>query len=41
MIREYLHLESLKDLLDIEYDDLVKVKGVGVKTAKKIMEVLE
>lgn len=41
MIREYLHLESLKDLLDIKYDDLVKVKGVGVKTAKKIMEVLE
>ena len=41
MIREYLHLESLKDLLDVEYDDLVKVKGVGVKTAKKIMEVLE
>ena len=41
MIREYLHLESLKDLLDIEYEDLIKVKGVGVKTAKKIMEVLE
>lgn len=41
MIREYLHLESLKDLLDISYDDLVGVKGVGVKTAKKIMEVLE
>lgn len=41
MIREYLHLESLRDLLDIEYEDLIKVKGVGVKTAKKIMEVLE
>lgn len=41
MIREYLHLESLKDLLDIKYEDLIKVKGVGVKTAKKIMEVLE
>ena len=41
MIREYLHLESLRDLLDVEYDDLVKVKGVGVKTAKRIMEVLE
>ena len=40
MIREYLHLESLKDLLDVTYDDLIKVKGVGVKTAKKIMEVL-
>lgn len=41
MIREYLHLESLRDLLDVEYEDLVKVKGVGAKTAKKIMEVLE
>lgn len=41
MIREYLHLESLKDLLEVEFEDLVKVKGVGVKTAKKIMEVLE
>ncbi|MBP5421710.1 MAG: hypothetical protein J6Y78_04610 [Paludibacteraceae bacterium] len=41
MIREYLHLESLKDLLDVTFEDLVKVKGVGVKTAKKIMEVLE
>lgn len=41
MIREYLHLESLSDLLEIEFEDLIKVKGVGVKTAKKIMEVLE
>lgn len=41
MIREYLHLESLRDLLNVEFEDLVKVKGVGVKTAKKIMEVLE
>lgn len=41
MIREYLHLESLSDLLEVEYEDLIKVKGVGVKTAKKIMEVLE
>lgn len=41
MIREYLHLESLSDLLDVTYEDLVKVKGVGSKTAKKIVEVLE
>ena len=41
MIREYLHLESLSDLLNVSYDDLVSVKGVGAKTAKKIMEVLE
>lgn len=41
MIREYLHLESLRDLLDVQFEDLVKVKGVGVKTARKIMNVLE
>ena len=41
MIREYLHLENLSDLLDVTYDDLVKVKGVGSKTARKIIEVLE
>lgn len=41
MIREYLHLESLSDLLDVTYDDLVKVKGVGSKTAKRICDVLE
>lgn len=41
MIREYLHLESLKDLLDVTYEDLVKVKGVGSKTARRIMDVLE
>ena len=41
MIREYLHLESLRDLLDVQFEDLVKVKGVGVKTARRIMDVLE
>ena len=41
MIREYLKLESLSDLLDVSYDDLVSVKGVGSKTARKIIEVLE
>ena len=41
MIREYLHLESLSDLLSISYEDLIKFKGVGKKTARSIMEVLK
>ena len=41
MIREYLKLENLSDLLDVKFEDLIKVKGVGSKTARKIMEVLE
>jgi len=41
MIREYLHLENLRDLLAVTYDDLVGVKGVGSKTARRIMDVLE
>ena len=41
MIREYLHLEKLEDLLAVTYDDLINVKGVGKKTARSIMEVLE
>ena len=41
MIREYLKLENLSDLLAVTYNDLVKVKGVGSKTARRIMDVLE
>lgn len=41
MIREHLHLEKLSDLLDVTYKDLVSVKGIGSKTARKIVEVLE
>lgn len=41
MIREYLRLENLSDLLAVSYEDLVKVKGVGSKTARRIMDVLE
>ena len=41
LIREHLHLETLSDLLGVTYDDLISVKGIGSKTAKKIMEVIE
>lgn len=41
LIREHLHLETLKDLLEVTYDDLISVKGIGGKTAKKIMDVIE
>ena len=41
MIREYLKLENLSDLLAVTYNDLVKVKGVGSKTARRIIDVLE
>ena len=41
MIREYLKLENLSDLLAVTYEDLIKVKGVGSKTARRIMDVLE
>ena len=41
LIREHLHLETLSDLLNVTYEDLIGVKGIGSKTARKIMEVLE
>ena len=41
LIREHLHLETLDDLLQVTYDDLIGVKGIGSKTARKIMEVLK
>lgn len=39
-IREYLHLESLEDLLQVTKKDLLKVKGVGEQTADAIMKVI-
>lgn len=38
LIRDALNLKSLKDLLDITHKDLVSIKGIGSKTAYKIME---
>ena len=40
LIREHLHLETLEDLLDVEYDDLIKIKGIGEKTAKAVVEAI-
>ena len=38
LIRDALNLKSLRDLLSITHKDLVSIKGVGSKTAYKIME---
>ena len=41
LIREHLHLETLQDLLDVTYEDLVGIKGIGSKTAKAVIEVIK
>lgn len=41
LIREHLHLETLEDLLNISYDDLVGIKGIGSKTAKAVIDVIK
>lgn len=41
LIREHLHLETLQDLLNISYDDLVGIKGIGSKTAKAVIEAIK
>lgn len=38
LIRDALDLKSLRDLLGITYEDLVSIKGIGSKTALKILE---
>ena len=38
LIKNSLKLESLRDLLDVTHKDLVSIKGIGSKTARKIME---
>lgn len=37
LIKNHLHLETLQDLLDITFTDLIQIKGVGKVTAEKIM----
>ena len=41
LIREHLHLKTLQDLVNVEYEDLVGIKGIGSKTARKIMECIK
>ncbi|MDR1018644.1 MAG: hypothetical protein LBM02_08095 [Lachnospiraceae bacterium] len=41
LICEELHLETLKDLLCLNGDDLTSINGIGHKTAVKIMEALK
>jgi DNA integrity scanning protein DisA with diadenylate cyclase activity len=41
LIREHLHLKTLQDLCNVEYEDLVGIKGIGSKTARKIMECIK
>lgn len=37
LIKEHLHLENLKDLLEITKEDLTNINGIGSKTADKII----
>lgn len=41
LIREHLHLETLSDLLNVSYDDLIGIKGIGSKTARAVIEVIK
>lgn len=41
LIRDSLQLQTLHDLLHVSKDDLVGIKGIGGKTADKILEVLK
>lgn len=40
LIREHLHLETLSDLLDVTYDDLIGIKGVGEVTATAVIKAI-
>ena len=40
LIREHCHLESLQDLLELEYDDLIRINGIGKKTAEAVIEAI-
>ena len=41
LIREHLHLKTLQDLCNVEYEDLVGIKGIGSKTARAVMEAIK
>ena len=40
-ISKELGVSTLKDLLDMKYEDLIQVKGIGPKSAKKILKQLK
>ena len=40
LIREHLHLETLEDLLEVEYDDLIGIKGIGEVTATAVIKAI-
>ena len=37
LIKEHLHLENLRDLLEVTKEDLTNINGIGSKTADKII----
>lgn len=40
LIREHCKLETLNDLLNVTYDDLIKINGIGEKTARAVIEAI-
>lgn len=40
LIREHLHLETLTDLMNVTYDDLIGIKGIGEVTATAVIKAL-
>lgn len=40
LIREHCHLKTLEDLLGVEYEDLIRIKGIGKKTAEAVIKAI-